>query len=160
MNSLKTRRPANTVEAALPEHAPSSPSPSPGASEPINAHEIGKNVWPAFCGWLTANLRGVTTTIVRDEGSDRRMPECLNRPFERMEAVVLANGANGIRVAVQMNGKSHWFEVAGPTWLRLHYNAAGFVTTVEIGYADGKLALRFTGSPVPGTVFTANSWGE
>jgi hypothetical protein len=88
------------------------------------------------------------------------MVDCLDRPLERVEAVVLPNGVTAIKITVQVNGKSHFFEVAGPAWLRLHYDAAGLVTTVEIGYAEGKLTLRFTGPVAPGAVFTANSWGE
>lgn len=162
-NSLKSREVVRGRETSPSTNAPHAPS-GKGAltriPETIDAHEIGKSAWPAFCGWLTTALRGVRTTIVRDEGDDRRIVDCLDRPLEQVEAVVLPNSVNAIKITVQMNGKSHFFEVAGPAWLRLHYNAAGLPTTVEIGYAEGRLALRFNGPPAPGAVFTANSWGE
>lgn len=157
-NSLKVKRepvPVAKTSSAVPSGTASTPT-----AEAINAHDIGKSAWPAFCSWLTASLHGVKTSIVRDEGDDRRMVDCLDRPLEQIEAVVLPNAVNAIKIGVKMNGKSHYFEVAGPSWLRLHYNAAGLPTTVEIGYTEGKLALRFNGPPPPRAVFTANSWGE
>lgn len=160
MKSLKSREPARLGEAALPARTSTSEVPSNHAAEPIDAHEIGKSAWSEFCGWLTKNLGGVRTTIIRDEEDDTRKVDCLDRPLERIEAVVLPNGVNAIKVTVQMNGKSHFFEVAGPAWLRVHYDAAGLVTAVQIGYGDGKLTLRFSGPLAPGVVFTANSWGE
>lgn len=162
-NRLKSKQPALQVEATPPaEKRPgaSSNGASTRGPEPINAYEIGKGAWPAFCGWLTTALRGVKTTVVRDEGADSPMVDCLDRPLEQIEAVVLPNAVTAIKITVRMNGKSHFFEVAGPSWLRLHYNAAGLPTTVEIGYAEGRLALRFNGPPASGAVFTANSWGE
>jgi hypothetical protein len=162
-NRLKSMGPALQVEATAPADkrrgAASKSAPMSGP-EPISAYDIGKGAWPAFCSWLTAALHGVKTTIVRDEGADRHIVDCLDRPLEQIEAVVLPNAVIAIKITVQMNGKFHFFEVAGPSWLRLHYNAAGLPTNVEIGYAEGRLALRFNGLPAPGAVFTANSWGE
>lgn len=135
-------------------------STSRSGSEPINAHDIGKSAWPAFCKWLTANLSGVNTTIVRDEGSEKPMVECRERPLESLQAVALPNGVSAIKVSVRIDHQAHVFEAPGPEWLRLHYNAAGFVKTVELGHTGGKLTLHFTGSPAPGAVFTENSWGE
>ena len=126
----------------------------------FHAHEIGKNSWAPFCRWLSANLHDMRTSIIRDEGSDIPVVECLDRPMERAEHVTLANGVSAINVSVRMDGKEHNFEVAGPSWLRLHYNAAGFVVRVEIGYPEGKLVLIFTGKPATGAIFTGNSWGE
>lgn len=160
LNSIEPAMQGKTTSSANTRPGGSSKGASMRRSEPINAYEIGKDAWPAFCGWLTTALHGVNTTVVRDEGSDRQMVDCLDRPLQQVEAVVLPNAVTAIKITVQMNGKSHFFEVAGPSWLRLHYNAAGLPTTVEIGYAEGTLALRFNGPPAPGAVFTANSWGE
>jgi hypothetical protein len=52
------------------------------------------------------------------------------------------------------------FDVAAPSWLRVHYNGAGLITVLEIGYQEGKMVLRFAGAPALGSGFTANSWGE
>lgn len=128
--------------------------------ESFHAHEIGKNAWVPFCRWLSANLCGMRTSIIRDDGSDIPVVECLDRPLEQAEPVLLANGVSAINVSVRMDGGVHTFEVTGPSWLRLHYNAAGFIVRVEIGYAEGKLLLIFTGKPAPGAIFTGNSWGE
>jgi hypothetical protein len=154
--------PVKTRECDKKAAADSSPGGNAFRSgcEPIHAQDIGKGAWPAFCRWLTANLSGVNTTIVRDEGSDNPMLECQERPLESLQAVVLPNGVNAVKVSVRIDHQSHVFEAPGPEWLRLHYNAAGFVKTVEIGHADGKMTLHFTGSPAPGAVFTENSWGE
>ena len=133
---------------------------TPEPAGPIHACDIGKTAWPAFCRWVTENLAGVVTTLVRDEGPDRRIVECLEHPLERVDSVLLANGVTAVKVSMRINGLCHVFEVTAPSWLRLHYNAAGFVTVLEIGYEEGKLALRFTGSPQLGSAFTANSWGE
>lgn len=157
-NSLKVKR--EPVLVAKTSSAAPSGTAARSVPEAINAHDIGKSAWPAFCSWLTASLHGVKTSIVRDEGDDHGMVDCLDRPLEQIEAVVLPNAVNAIKIGVQMNGKLHFFEVAGPCWLRLHYNAAGLPTTVEIGYAEGKLALRFNGPPTARAAFTANSWGE
>lgn len=127
---------------------------------PIHACDIGKAAWPEFCHWMTANLAGVVTTVVRDEGPDHRIVECLKCSLEQVDSVLLANGVTAVRVSVRVNGNCHLFEVPAPSWLRLHYNAAGFVTVLEIGYEEGKMGLRFTGSAPLGTAFTANSWGE
>lgn len=157
MNSMKTRSAGK--ERTFAPQSTSSGSASKSC-EPINAHDIGKNAWPAFCKWLTTSLSGVKTTIIRGEGSDKPIVECLERPLESLDAVVLPNGVSAIQVSVRINRQAHVFEAAGPAWLRLHYNAAGFVTTVEVGHADGKMTLRFAGSPGTGAAFTANSWGE
>ena len=127
---------------------------------PIHACDIGKTAWPAFCHWITTNLGGVVATLARDEGPDRRMVECLECPLERVDAVSLANGVAAVKITMRVKQRSHIFEVPAPSWLRLHYNAAGFVTVLEIGYEQGKMALRFAGSPPLGRAFTANSWGE
>ncbi|MGE5322098.1 MAG: hypothetical protein ACM3SW_04520 [Actinomycetota bacterium] len=146
VTSAPGRKPASEVGTQVPES--------------FHAHEIGKKAWVPFCGWLSATLSGMRTSIIRDEGSDIPVVECLDRPLVGAEPVVLANGVSAINVSIRMDGKVHTFEVAGPSWLRLHYNAAGFVVRVEIGYPEGKLMLIFTGKPAPGTIFTGNSWGE
>jgi len=158
MNPTKTR--VTNRHESSPAHLSASTGASARGSNAINAHDIGKNAWPAFCHWLTTHLFGVETTIVRDAGSDQPVVECLERPLESLASVVSPNGVPAIHVTVRINRQPHTVEVAGPTWLRLHYNAAGFITRVEIGYGDGKVTLRFTGSHSSGSVFTANSWGE
>lgn len=147
MSAVRTLEPIS--ESAVTQH-----------SIAIHAQEIGKDAWPEFCRWMTATLAGVTTNIVRDEGNDRAMVECLDRELKSIDHILLPSGVNAIHVTVDIGGKPHRFEVAGPCWLRVHYDAAGFVIRVEIGYEEGKLILSFTGSPAPGTIFTANSWGE
>ncbi len=146
MNSLKTFEPA---EMAPVRH-----------KEAIHAHEIGRDGWPAFCRWMTASVSGVLTNVIRDEGSGSPTLECIDRELKSIDAVVLPNGVNAIQVTVAMDGKPRVFEATGPEWLRVHYDAAGFVMRLEIGYEEGKLILSFTGALPPGAVFTANSWGE
>lgn len=128
----------------------------------IQAHEIGMAAWAPFCDWFTERFKDVETTIERIEERDgqRRITECLDRPLERVAAEVLADGIIGIHVAVRYNGRRRVMEVAGPRWLRLHWNAAGWPKVLEIGYNEGRLALRFTGNIPRGPIFTANSWGE
>jgi len=128
----------------------------------IHAHEIAVAAWTAFCNWFSQRFKGVETTIERLEERDgeKHITECIDRPLERVATQVLADGVTGILVTVRYNGKRRVLEVAGPRWLRLHWNAAGWPQVMEIGYDEGKLALRFTGSISPGPIFTANSWGE
>lgn len=128
--------------------------------EAIHAHEIGKDGWAEFCRWMTANVSGVLTNIIRDEGSSGPTVECIDRELKSIDYVLLPNGVSAINVTVAVHGKPHVFEIPGPEWLRVHYDAAGFVMRVEIGYQEGKLLLSFTGALPPGAVFTANSWGE
>jgi len=131
-------------------------------SEAIHAHEIAVAAWTAFCNWFSQRFKGVETTIERMEERDgeNRITECIDRPLERVATEVLADGVTGIHVTVRYNGKRRVLEVAGPRWLRLHWNAAGWPQIMEIGYDEGKLALHFTGGISPGPIFTANSWGE
>lgn len=126
------------------------------------AHEIALAALTQFCKWFTARFRGVQTTIERTENRDggRQITECIDRPLERVTVDTLADDVTGIHITVRYNGKCRKLEVAGPRWLRLHSNAAGFPEILEIGYEEGKLALHFTGGLSPGEVFTANSWGE
>lgn len=128
----------------------------------IHAHEIVMAAWTSFCSWFSQRFKGVETTIERMEERDgeKHITECIDRPLEKVATEVLADGVTGIHVTVRYNGKRRVFEVAGPRWLRLHWNAAGWPQVLEIGYDEGKLALHFTGSICPGPVFTANSWGE
>ena len=128
--------------------------------EAIHAHEIGKDVWPAFCRWMTANVSGVLTNIIRDESGGSPTVECMDRELKSIDLVLLPNGVSAIQVTVAIHGRTHIVEAPGPEWLRVHYDAAGFVMRVEIGYQEGKLLLSFTGALPPGAVFTANSWGE
>jgi hypothetical protein len=162
MNSGKTNaaRTLQVAEAATPSQ-PAKPE-LVRSVQAIQAHEIGTAVWAPFCEWFTKRFRDVETTIERIEDRDgqRHITECFDRPLERLAAERLADGVLGISVAVRYNGKRRVLEVAGPRWLRLHWNAAGWPRVLEIGYDEGTLALRFTGSISPGPVFTANSWGE
>jgi hypothetical protein len=128
-------------------------------TEAITAHEIALAAWRQFCQWLTKQLQGVETTIERLEGKER-FTECLDRTLEKVEAGELADGVTAIVITVGYNGKHRVLKVAGPNFLRLHANAAGWPRILEIGYEEGKLLLHFTGGISPGEVFTANSWGE
>ncbi len=130
------------------------------ASSAIVAQEIAAAVWPAFCRSFSNRCHGVCTTVERVEQPEERKIECMDRPLDELVAVVLENGVTAIHVTVGTNSKRRTFAAPGPHWVRLHYNAAGIPTTLEIGYSVGTLTLRFTG-PIPaGPAFTANSWGE
>ncbi len=162
MNPEKAN-PARTVSASQDETAT-----QPGKlelvekSKSIRAHEVAVAAWTSFCNWFSQRFKGVQTTIERIEERDgeKHITECVDRPLERVATEVLADGVTGIHVTVRYNGKHRVLEVAGPRWLRLHWDAAGWPQVMEIGYDEGKLALRFTGSICPGPTFTANSWGE
>jgi hypothetical protein len=130
-----------------------------GQGEPITAHEISLAAWRKFCLWLTGQLQGVETTIERLEGKER-FTECLDRTLEAVEARDMADGVTAVVITVGYNGKQRVLKVAGPRWLRLHANAAGWPRVLEIGYEEGKLLLHFTTTTTGGEVFTANSWGE
>jgi hypothetical protein len=160
MSTAKTPVEADSVRQSAARVWSEEQKPVEPSAEQIDAHEIVRSSWSAFCQWLTTNLAGVSTTIVRDEGADRRMVECLERRLDQIESVQLADRVTAIKISINLNGSEHLFEVAGPSWMRVHYNAAGFIRLLEIGYDEGKLVLRFTGVPSPGPVFTANSWGE
>jgi hypothetical protein len=161
MNSGKTNtaRPLNVAETELETQAG---KPHLVERETIQAHEIGMAAWASFCEWFTKRFKNVETTIQRIEERDGqgRITECLDRPLERVAVEILADGVIGIQVAVRYNGRHRVMEVAGPRWLRLHWNAAGWPKVLEIGYSEGRLALRFNGRIPPGPIFTANSWGE
>lgn len=159
MNSGKTNT-ARIAETGIPTQADKPQLVK--KEETIQAHEIGIAAWAPFCDWFTKRFKDVETTIERieDRNGQRRITECMDRPLERVAAEVLADGVTGIHVAVRYNGRRRVMEVAGPRWLRLHWNAAGWPRVLEIGYDEGRLALRFTGSIPPGPIFTANSWGE
>lgn len=130
-----------------------------GHAEPITAHEISLAAWRQFCSWLTTQLKGVETTIERVEGKER-FTECLDRTLESVEARDMADGVTAVVITVDYNGKHRVLKVAGPRWLRLHANAAGWPRVLEIGYEEGKFLLHFTNTTSAGEVFTANSWGE
>jgi hypothetical protein len=127
--------------------------------EAITAHEIALATWQQFCRWLTLQLKGVETTIERREGKEL-FTECLDRTLEKVEARELADGVNAILITVAEKERHHVIEVAGPTFLRLHANAAGWPRVLEIGYQEGRLLLNFTHNNHSGETFTANSWGE
>jgi hypothetical protein len=135
-----------------------SPEPSAGP-EAITAHEIALAAWQQFCFWLTQQLKGVETTIERLEGNERSI-ECLDRTLEKIEARDLADGVNAVLITVAERERHHVIEVAGPSFLRLHANAAGWPRVLEIGYEEGRLLLNFTHTNHSGETFTANSWGE
>jgi hypothetical protein len=130
-----------------------------GHGEPITAHEISLAAWRQFCLWLTKQLQGVETTIERLEGKER-FTECLDRTLEAVEAQDMADGVTAVVITVGYNGKHRVLKLAGPRWLRLHANAAGWPRALEIGYDEGKCLLHFTNTTAGGEVFTANSWGE
>ncbi|HEX7286038.1 MAG TPA: hypothetical protein VF532_07630 [Candidatus Angelobacter sp.] len=130
-----------------------------GQGEPITAHEISLAAWRQFCLWLTTQLQGVETTIERVEGKER-FTECLDRTLEAVEAQEMADGVPAVVITVGYNGKRRVLKVAGPRWLRLHANAAGWPRALEIGYEEGTCLLHFTNTTAGGEVFTANSWGE
>ncbi len=159
MNALKITDPV----LQQPDSSAAKPAESkavPEASSAIVAQEIAAAVWPAFCASFSNRCHGVCTTVERVEGPGQGKIECIDRPFDQLLAVVLENGVTAIHVTVGTNSKRRTFAAPGPRWVRLHYNAAGIPTILEIGYSEGTLTLRFTG-PIPaGPAFTANSWGE
>lgn len=157
-NTASSIASARTAETALagPRLVAGEPTSRP---EAITAHEIALAAWRQFCRWLTQQLQGVETTIERQEGS-ARSTECLDRTLEKIEACELADGVNAILITVVENKRHHVIEVAGPRFLRLHANAAGWPRVLEIGYEEGSLLLNFTRTNHSGETFTANSWGE
>jgi hypothetical protein len=132
----------------------------PITRQAIVAQEIAAAVWPTFCRSFTANFHGVCTSVERVEDPDQRKVECIDRPLEELVAATQENGVMAIRVTVAENTARRTFAVPGPYWVRLHYNAAGMPTLLEIGYSEGTLSLRFTGPAPVGLSFSANSWGE
>jgi len=159
MNAMRVSdtRPRTQSTAARKETNGSSAVPT---LEPIAAHEIAAARWKELCDWCSTKLHGIVTDIERDTGKELQLVECRQQPLERVSSRVLANGVTGIDVTVSVNGKPRTFEIAGPTWLRLHCNPAGFPTQLEIGYDEGKWVLHFTGAAVASPVFSGNSWGE
>lgn len=156
MNTLKKET------SSVTENAIESPKSGPvtGAGNAITAQEIAAAVWPTFCRSFTASYHGMCTTVERVEDPEERKIECMERPLEQLGAVILESGVMAIHVTVGSNSRRRAFVAPGPRWVRLHYNAAGIPTILEIGYSTGTLTLRFTG-PVPaGAAFTGNSWGE
>jgi len=159
MNPMRVseNRPAAKTAAVRREEPSTGLAP---ALEPIAAHEISGARWQEFCNWCSAKLRGIVTDIERDTGEELRTVECRQQPLEQIAAREMANGVTAIDVKVLVNGKPRIFEIAGPSWLRLHCNSAGFPTLLEIGYEEGKLVLHLTGATVAAPVFSGNSWGE
>ena len=157
-NIAPSPNPARDGELTL--RGPQLASPNPTTRpEAITAHEIALATWQQFCLWLTLQLKGVETTIERQEGNERSIV-CLDRTLEKVEARELADGVNAILITMAEKERQHVVEVAGPTFLRLHANAAGWPRVLEIGYEEGRLLLNFTHTNHSGETFTANSWGE
>ncbi len=126
----------------------------------IRAHEIAKSVWEPFCAWFSSSFHDLDTTIERSEGAERFIVECRDQRFDSIRMATQPDGVLDIKVVVGYDRKKRTVEVSGPQWLRLHYNAAGWPTLLEIGYEEGTLALRFSGAARLGPTFTGNSWGE
>jgi hypothetical protein len=159
MNTVRVNRepwtPVN--EGAKPQDGLQETVVSPG---PIAAHEISMQAWQVFCQWCSQSMQGIVTDIERDTGQELRVVECRQKPLQQIVARTAANGVTSIDVTVLMNGKPRIFEVAGPSWLRLHCNAAGLPLVLDIGYEGGKMVLHFTGATLAAPVFSGNSWGE
>lgn len=152
---------ARTLAAKTENRTAAEPAPRlVDRQEPIDAHEIQKRLWPAFCHWFTENFRGIGTSLERDIGANARDVECLDRPLLRLQAVLLENGVMAIQITLGADGKNRVYDAAGPAWLRLHCNAAGFPKSLEIGCDKSTMRLRFTGQATGKPVFTSNSWGE
>lgn len=144
----------------LPSDGSLSQRPAPAEkAEVICAHEIVKSAWGSFCNWFSNNFHDLETSIERSEAGER-MVECREQRFESLSTALQPDGVLDIKVAVGQAGKQRTVQVSGPQWLRLHYNAAGWPTLLEIGYEEGKLALRFNSAATSGRAFTGNSWGE
>lgn len=136
------------------------PQPAPAEkAEAICAHEIVKSAWGTFCNWFSSTFHDLETSIERSEGGER-MLECRDHRFDSLSTALQPDGVLDIKVAVGYDGRGRTLQVSGPEWLRLHYNAAGWPTLLEIGYEEGKLALRFNSAATSGRTFTGNSWGE
>jgi hypothetical protein len=121
--------------------------------------EIPVAEWPAFCAWITENFRGVVIHIEREERGETTIA-ARERPFEELIAHILENSVAAITIVAEGKPRKIRLNVAGPQRLKLYRNPAGWPTQVEIGYANGRAIIHFTGNPEDRPGSSSNAWGE
>jgi hypothetical protein len=136
---------------------PAPPAAKPASTEPTQTQAA---VWEPLCRWLTRDLRGMETTIERQDKDGEWLVECVSGFLDSVTTHETANGVRVISVRARLNGKTRLFEFPGPNSLGVRRNAAGWPVRVEVGYEEGRLALLFSGQMDPQRRSSRNAWGE
>lgn len=116
--------------------------------------------WPSFCDWFSQAFHGIEISIERRQAGGEVVALCRDRPFKRVTASLLQNRVGAIRVVVEARARDRIFDVPGPKKIRLHVNAAGWPTQLEIACEAEQVFLLFTGETKSRPTYTGNSWGE